>query len=63
MKEYLWNQWCRGVRDDIDKEDEMEEYLRYMEENPMAGVIQDEEDDMQYDSDGNPIPSEKSKVN
>lgn len=34
-----------------------------MEENPMAGVIQDEEDDMQYDSDGNPIPSEKSKVN
>ncbi|XP_025093401.1 LOW QUALITY PROTEIN: ATP-dependent RNA helicase DDX42-like [Pomacea canaliculata] len=52
----------KGVRDDIDKEDEMEEYLRYMEENPMAGVIQDEEDDMQYDSDGNPIPSEKSKI-
>lgn len=52
----------RGVRDDIDKEDEMEEYLRYMEENPMAGVVPDEEDDVQYDSDGNPIPAEHSKI-
>ena len=50
------------MRDDIDKEDEMEEYLRYMEENPMAGVVADEEDDVQYDSDGNPIPGERSKV-
>ena len=40
----------------------MEEYLRYMEENPNAGVIADEEDDVQYDSDGNPIPAERSKV-
>jgi ferredoxin len=40
----------------------MEEYLRYMEENPMAGVINDEEDDVQYDSDGNPIAGERSKV-
>ncbi|XP_076460295.1 ATP-dependent RNA helicase DDX42-like [Babylonia areolata] len=52
----------KGVRDDIDKEDEMEEYLRYMEENPNAGVIADEEDDIQYDSDGNPIPGERSKI-
>ena len=40
----------------------MEAYLRYMEENPMAGVIADEEDDVEYDSDGNPIPTERSKV-
>lgn len=52
----------KGVRDDIEKEDEMEEYLRYMEENPNAGLIADEEDDVEYDSDGNPIPAEKSKI-
>ena len=52
----------RGKRDDIEKEDEMEEYLRYMEENPMAGVVVDEEDDVQYDSDGNHVAGERSKV-
>ena len=47
---------CRGVRDDIEEEDVEEAYYRYMEENPMAGVIQDDDDEfLEYDADGNPI--------
>ncbi|KAJ8314337.1 hypothetical protein KUTeg_008898 [Tegillarca granosa] len=49
----------KGVRDDIDEEDDQESFFRYMEENPMAGVIQDEDDDVEYDSDGNPIYNQK----
>lgn len=51
----------RGTRDDIDNEDEQESYFRYMEENPNAGVINEEEDIIDYDSDGNPI-IERKKV-
>ena len=47
--------FSRGIRDDIDGEDEEEAYYRYMEENPTAGLINDEEDIYDYDSDGNPI--------
>lgn len=38
-----------------------EAYFRYMAENPNAGVVQEEEEDnLEYDSDGNPIaPSKK----
>lgn len=38
-----------------------EAYFRYMAENPTAGVVQEEEEDnLEYDSDGNPIaPSKK----
>ncbi|XP_072418007.1 ATP-dependent RNA helicase DDX42 isoform X2 [Chiloscyllium punctatum] len=33
-----------------------------MAENPSAGVIQEEEDDIEYDSDGNPIPPLKKVI-
>uniref|UniRef100_A0A8C4PWR5 ATP-dependent RNA helicase DDX42 n=2 Tax=Eptatretus burgeri TaxID=7764 RepID=A0A8C4PWR5_EPTBU len=53
----------KGVRDDIEEEDNQEAYFRYMEENPTAGVLlPEEEDDVEYDSDGNPIPPEKNKL-
>lgn len=45
----------KSTRDDIDQEDEMEAYMRYMEENPTAGLNPDEEEEMDYDDDGNPI--------
>ncbi|KAF7239681.1 ATP-dependent RNA helicase DDX42, partial [Varanus komodoensis] len=51
----------KGIRDDIEEEDDQEAYFRYMAENPNAGVIpEEEEDNLEYDSDGNPIaPSKK----
>ncbi|NXW95307.1 DDX42 helicase, partial [Alopecoenas beccarii] len=51
----------KGIRDDIEEEDDQEAYFRYMAENPTAGVVQEEEEDnLEYDSDGNPIaPSKK----
>ena len=54
----------RGVRDDIEQEDVEEAYYRYMEENPMAGVIADEQEDLmvEYDNDGNIIYLQKNKV-
>lgn len=53
----------RNVREDIDQEDDQESFYRYMEENPMAGVILDEDDQpVEYDEDGNPIIPEKNKV-
>ncbi len=53
----------KGIRDDIDGEDVEESYYRYMEENPMAGVQnEDEDDDMEYDEDGNPIVTIKKKA-
>uniref|UniRef100_A0A8B9SXC5 ATP-dependent RNA helicase DDX42 n=1 Tax=Anas platyrhynchos TaxID=8839 RepID=A0A8B9SXC5_ANAPL len=47
--------------EDKDKEKKNEAYFRYMAENPTAGVVQEEEEDnLEYDSDGNPIaPSKK----
>ena len=56
--------FCRGVRDDIEEEDVEEAYYRYMEENPMAGVLQDEQEDLmvEYDNDGNVIYLKKEKV-
>ncbi|KAL8176182.1 UNVERIFIED_CONTAM: ATP-dependent RNA helicase ddx42, partial [Gekko kuhli] len=50
-----------GIRDDIEEEDDQEAYFRYMAENPNAGVVpEEEEDNLEYDSDGNPIaPSKK----
>lgn len=46
----------KGVRADIDDEDDEESYYRYMEENPLAGVLdQGSDDEMEYDDDGNPI--------
>lgn len=53
---------CRGIRDDIDNEDDQESYFRYMEENPLAGVVLEEEDVLEYDAEGNPIIPEHKKV-
>ena len=52
----------RSVRDDIENEDDQESFFRYMEENPMAGVILHDEDFLEYDEDGNVIVPEKNKV-
>ena len=49
----------RGIRDDIDNEDVEEAYYRYMEENPMAGVIMEDDDIVEYDADGNAIIPDK----
>ena len=54
---------CRGIRDDIENEDDEESYYRYMEENPTAGQEKEPSDDeLEYDEDGNPIAPAKSKV-
>lgn len=40
-----------------------EAYFRYMAENPTAGLTQEEEDDnIDYDSDGNPIAPAAKKI-
>lgn len=40
-----------------------EAYFRYMAENPTAGLTQEEEDEnIDYDSDGNPIASIAKKI-
>lgn len=52
----------KGIRDDIENEDDEESYYRYMEENPMAGQEKEEsEGELEYDEDGNPIAPLKSK--
>ncbi|CAH1788169.1 unnamed protein product [Owenia fusiformis] len=52
-----------NFRADIEEEDEVEQYMRYMEENPMAGVhVDDDGDIIDYDADGNPIIPERSKI-
>ncbi|CRK90017.1 CLUMA_CG003742, isoform A [Clunio marinus] len=51
----------KGVRADIDDMDDEESYYKYMEDNPMAGVTEENSgDELEYDEDGNPIaPSKK----
>ncbi|XP_044272717.1 ATP-dependent RNA helicase DDX42 isoform X2 [Tribolium madens] len=52
-----------GVRNDLEEEDVEESYYRYMEENPNAGLAPVEEElDIEYDEDGNPIPPDKKKI-
>ncbi|PSN30406.1 ATP-dependent RNA helicase DDX42 [Blattella germanica] len=52
----------KGIRDDIEEEDVEESYYRYMEENPLAGVQNDDSDqEIEYDEDGNPIAPKKNK--
>ncbi|KAK6618386.1 ATP-dependent RNA helicase ddx42 [Polyplax serrata] len=52
----------KGFRDDIDEEDDEESYYRYMEENPTAGVQNEDSDlDLEYDEDGNPIAPARQK--
>ncbi|KAA0188952.1 hypothetical protein HAZT_HAZT003568 [Hyalella azteca] len=53
----------KGVRQDIDEEDDEESYYRYIEENPNAGKHGDDsEEEVEYDAEGNPIVTRKSKV-
>ncbi|KAI4821824.1 hypothetical protein KUCAC02_007406 [Chaenocephalus aceratus] len=53
----------RGIRDDIEEEDEQEAYFRYMAENPTAGLtLEDEDENIDYDSDGNPIAPTTKKI-
>lgn len=51
--------YCRNVRDDIEQEDTIESYLRFMEENPNIGVVGDEEEIYEYDEEGNIVSVEK----
>ena len=53
----------KGTRQDIDEADDEESYYKWLEENPNAGRMGDEEDDIpiDYDEDGNPIVPVKSK--
>ncbi|XP_069021651.1 ATP-dependent RNA helicase DDX42 isoform X1 [Embiotoca jacksoni] len=54
---------AKGIRDDIEEEDEQEAYFRYMAENPTAGLTQEEEEEnIDYDSDGNPIAPITKKI-
>lgn len=40
-----------------------EAYFRYMAENPTAGLpLEDEDENVDYDSDGNPIPPAAKKI-
>ncbi|XP_075703074.1 ATP-dependent RNA helicase DDX42 [Rhinoderma darwinii] len=54
---------ARGIRDDIEEEDDQEAYFRYMAENPTAGLQpEEEEDNLEYDSDGNPIAPTTKRI-
>ncbi|XP_056404008.1 ATP-dependent RNA helicase DDX42 [Hyla sarda] len=54
---------ARGIRDDIEEEDDQEAYFRFMAENPTAGLQPEEEEDtLEYDSDGNPIASTTKRI-
>lgn len=51
---------AKGVRADVDDMDDEESYYKYMEDNPMAGVVEENSgDEFEYDEDGNPIVSMK----
>merc|ERR1719285_596505 len=54
----------KNQRVDVEQEDEEESYYRYMEENPNAGKVVDDDDilaGIDYDDDGNPIAPVNSK--
>lgn len=52
----------KGVRADIDDMDDEESYYKYMEENPNAGLLDDNSgDELEYDEDGNPIAPAKKR--
>ncbi|XP_057365499.1 ATP-dependent RNA helicase DDX42-like [Daphnia carinata] len=55
---------AKGVRHDIEEEDDEESYYRYIKENPLAGLQGDDSDSEQieYDEDGNPIKLGKKHI-
>ena len=48
---------AKGVRQDIEEEDDEESYYRFIKENPNAGLQAEDSDgdQVEYDEDGNPI--------
>ena len=44
--------FLRGVRDDIEQEDEVESYLRWVATHPNASVLGEEPEEWEYDDDG-----------
>lgn len=54
----------KGVRDDIEEEDDEETYYRYIKENPLVGLQNDDSDSEQieYDDEGNPIRLAKRHI-
>lgn len=53
----------KGVRADIDDMDDEESYYKYLEENPNAGLLEDNSgDELEYDEDGNPIAPSKKRI-
>uniref|UniRef100_A0A8C4GQV2 RNA helicase n=1 Tax=Dicentrarchus labrax TaxID=13489 RepID=A0A8C4GQV2_DICLA len=59
------NQAAKDMRklEEKEKEKNTEAYFRYMAENPTAGLTQEEEDEnIDYDSDGNPIAPTTKKI-
>lgn len=57
-------QTAKGVRADIDDMDDEESYYKYLEDNPMVGLTEDNSgDELEYDEDGNPIaPARKRSI-
>ena len=58
---FLVSLYLRVRRGDIEDEDDQESYYNYMKNAPVVAYPDDEEE-LEYDSDGNPIAPEKSKV-
>ncbi|CAG0917707.1 unnamed protein product [Notodromas monacha] len=53
----------KGIRDDIEGEDDEESYYRYIKENPQAGKNDDESDEeVEYDEFGEPIVKRKKYI-
>ena len=54
----------KGVRADIDDMDDEESYYKYLEDNPMVGLTEENSgDELEYDEDGNPIaPARKRTI-
>ena len=52
---------AKDHRLDVDGEDDQESYFKARKDLPLL-AYPDEEEEMEYDDDGNPIPPERSKV-
>lgn len=53
----------KGVRADIDDMDDEESYYKYLEDNPMVGLLEDNSgDELEYDEDGNPIAPPRKRT-
>jgi ATP-dependent RNA helicase DDX42 len=55
---------AKGIRDDIEAEDDEESYYRFIKENPNAGKNDDDSDEeVEYDEFGDPIVKKKKVTN